>query len=162
MARTMAAEKLLTTEQKDDILRVTDQRGILRVCRQIPTDLQMRDAHRKYFCKHAHLTAAKYIGVLPQDYQDAVVDYVLRKNSLMDIYFTYNESFFLKCMVRMFSKTRFDRKKFIEEMFYFLSDESTVALIKQAENLTTDAKALKRMKKVKDSYYIATELDEEE
>ena len=158
MARTMAAEKLLTTEQKDDILRVTDQRGIVRVCRQIPSDLQIRTAHRKFFCKNAHLTAAKYIGVLPQDYQEAVIDYVLRNNSLTDIYFTYNESFFLKCMVRMFSKTRFDRKKFINEMFYFLSDESTVALINEAENLTEDTKALKRMKKVKDSYFLASEI----
>lgn len=160
--RLTATEKqLLTESQREDILRVTDRRGMISLTTQIPTDLPTRKAHRAYFCKNAYITAAKYIDVLPQDYQEALLDYVLRNNALSDIYFGYKEKFFLKCLARLFSKTKFQKRRFIDEMFLFLSDESTVELIKEAEKLTTDAKAIKRMEKVRKSYFILTDSDED-
>lgn len=161
-ARTLTSENLLSKTQKEEILRVTDKRGVIIICNQIPGEIKERENHRKFFCKNAHITAAKYFSVLPQDYQEALMDYVLRTHTLTDMYFRYNEDFFLNCLVRLFSKTRFNRKKFIDEMFLFLSDESTVALLDQAEKLTTDTKALKRMKKIKECYSISVHFNEEE
>lgn len=161
-ARTLTSENLLSKTQKEEILRVTDKRGVIIICNQIPGEIKERETHRKFFCKNAHITAAKYFSVLPQDYQEALMDYVLRTHTLTDMYFRYNEDFFLNCLVRLFSKTRFNRKKFIDEMFLFLSDESTVALLEQAEKLTTDTKALKRMKKIKECYSISVHFNEEE
>lgn len=161
-AKAREAEKLLTQEQKEEILRVTDQRGIILLCNQIPGEIKIREAHRKFFCKNAHMTAAKYLSDLPQDYQEGIMDYVLRRYSFGDIYFKYKHEFFLNCVVRFFSKTRVNLNNFIDEMFLFLSDESTVILLEEAEKLTTDTKVLKRMKKVRDRYSISEPILEEE
>lgn len=160
-AKTISPEKLLSKEQKDAIREATTQKGIIQICEQIPEGQEMREAHRKFFCRYAYENGVNHFGVLPEDYQDAILNRVLRKYTLTDLYFRYKESFFLKCIVKIFSRSKFDKSKFINEMFMFMSDEGTVALIKEAEKLTTDSKALKRMKKVRESYSIQEPVDDE-
>lgn len=155
-------ETLLTENQKSEILQAVNQMDIVQLCRHIPEVEDVREAHKKFFCKHAYEKGVKYFSVLPTDYQDAVLDRVVRKYSLMDLYFRYTEDFFLNCVVKFFSRVRFERKKFVQEMFVFMSDESTVCLLKKAEMLTEDSKVLKRMEKVINSYSLQFNPDEEE
>lgn len=153
-AKTTLPEKVLSKEQKDTIYEAATQNTLLQVCEQIPEEKEMREAHRKFFCKYAYESGVNHFDALPEDYQDAILARVLRKYSLPDLYFRYKESFFLKCIEKIFSRSKFDKSKFVNEMFVFLSDEGTVTLIKEAERITTNAKALKRMKDVRESYSI--------
>lgn len=161
-AKTISPEKLLSKEQKDAIREAMTRNSIIQVCKQIPEEQELREAHRKFFCKYAYEGGVEHFGTLPEDYQDTILNRVLRKYTLTDLYFRYKESFFLKCIIKIFSRSKFDKCKFVNEMFMFMSDEGTVALLKEAEKLTTDSKALKRMKKVRESYSIQEPIDDDE
>lgn len=145
-------ETLLTPEQMSDIRNVANQKDVVRICEQIPADADTRSAHRKYFSKYAYEHGVKYYSVLPEDYQNAILDRVIRKFSIMDLYFRYNEDFFVVCLRRLFSRVKFDKNKFTEKMLTFMSEEGIACLLGRAKMITTDSRALNRMQKIEKSF----------